>query len=153
VQFEVLLYKLGVHKILCSCSGVREHDFLFVRRVDKALHSLLLQGVNLHFADTFLEEAGPFSVTPEAAPLLLEPFLRVLSHSVDKTLLARVESAVFGALMDERKESGEGLLNPFYLAQESPQYLGWCSSHSVPLLEAGAGAWKHCGNIVMCRIT
>lgn len=91
-----------------------------MRRVDKAFCLKKLQGVNLHFADTFLEEVGPFSVTPEAAPLLLEPFLRVLSHSVDKTLLPRVESAVFGALMDERKESGKCLLNCSHLCPVEP---------------------------------
>ncbi|GAQ77707.1 Nop52 containing protein [Klebsormidium nitens] len=70
----------------------------------KDKHSAL--GISLHLTDIFLEEASRFAVPPVAAPLLLEPFLRILSHSADKLLLPRVETEVFGALIDERQRSG-----------------------------------------------
>lgn len=91
------------------CSSIYLFTVWFAHSLNKKQEECMhfMQGISLHLTDMFLEEVNRFAVPQAASPILLEPFLRVLLHSSDKLLLPRVETEVFGALIDERQRSAD----------------------------------------------
>ncbi|KAF5178153.1 Ribosomal rna processing protein 1-like protein [Thalictrum thalictroides] len=59
------------------------------------------QGVNYHFADIFLDELKAFlPLGLETVDILLNPFVSVLGNSLDKILLNKIKSSLFGCLLE-----------------------------------------------------
>lgn len=106
-KFYLLLRKCLGHMLLAlQTSGwhadpTNEFMDMFLENVFLAKDPYAALGINLHYADIFLQELKnylPFGV--DTFKLLLEPFLVVCAHALDKSLLQRIKENIFNHLLD-----------------------------------------------------
>lgn len=63
------------------------------------------QGVNYHLVEVFWDELkGFFPIKLEVVEIMLNPFLSVLGKSVDKVLLNKIKSSLFGRLLENGRK-------------------------------------------------
>ncbi|PIA34960.1 hypothetical protein AQUCO_03700309v1 [Aquilegia coerulea] len=63
------------------------------------------QGVNYHFAEVFLDELKGFlPLGLETVQILLNPFVSAMGKSLDKVLLTKIQSSLFGCLLENGRK-------------------------------------------------
>lgn len=106
-KFYLLLRKCLVHMFLAlQTSGwhqdpTKEFMDMFLENAFLAKDPYAALGVNLHYADIFLQELKNYlPLGVDTFKLLLEPFLLVCALASDKSLLLRIKENIFNHLLD-----------------------------------------------------